>query len=92
MKQNAELRIFNEDIKSQNILHATHLPSISGVTCNCSQQISALRKQAFKLGKSSHPGFAISFDNLDLQLQRKDMSMQSQNRDYHWVNHRMIKN
>ena len=30
--------------------------------------------------------------NLDIQLQRKNMSMESQNRDYHWVNHQMIEN
>ena len=33
----------------------------------------------------SHPGFDISFEDLDIQLQRKNMSMESQNRDYHWV-------
>ena len=58
-------------MKSLNSLHATHLSSNSGLACNCSQQISTLRKQAFEFEKSSHPGFVISFDNLDLQLQRK---------------------
>ena len=42
--------------------------------------------------KSTYPGFVISFDNLDFQLQRKSMSMQSQNRDFHWVNHQMVEN
>ena len=34
----------------------------------------------------------ISFDNLDIQLQRKNMSIESQNWDNHWVNHQMIEN
>lgn len=89
-KENAELHLLDEKIKSLNNLHATHLSS--ALTCNCNQQLSALRKQAFELEKSTHPGFVISFDNLDIQLQRKNMSMQSQNRDYHWVNHQMIEN
>ena len=33
----------------------------------------------------SHPGFDISFEDLDIQLQRKNMLMESQNRDYHRV-------
>lgn len=89
-KENAELNQLDEKIKSLNNLHATHLSSAS--TCNCNQELTALRKQAFELKKSTHPGFVISFDNLDIQLQRKNMSMQSQNRDYHWVNHQMIEN
>ena len=89
--ENAELHQLNEEMKSLNSLHATHLSSNSGLACNCSQQLSTLRKQAYELEKSSHPGFVISFDNLDLQLQRKNMSMQSQNR-YYWVNHQMIEN
>ena len=51
-----------------------------------------LMKHTFESEKSSHPGFVISFDNLDIQLQRKNMSMESQNRDYHWVNHQMLEN
>ena len=90
--QNTQQHLLNEEIKSLNSVHATHLSSNSGLACNCSQQISALRKQAFELKKSSHPGFIISFDNLDLQLQRKSMTMQSQNRDFHWINHQMIEN
>lgn len=54
-------------------MHSSHLSS--GSTCNCSEELSVL----------SHPGFDISFEDLDIQLQRKNMSMESQNRDYHWV-------
>ena len=89
-KENAELHLLDEKIKSLNNVHATHLST--ALTCNCNHELSALRKQAFELEKSTHPGFVISFDNLDIQLQRKNMSMQSQNRDYYWVNHQMIEN
>ena len=72
--ENAELHQLNEEMKSLNSLHATHLSSNSGLACNCSQQLSTLRKQAYELEKSSHPGFVISFDNLDLQLQTKNVN------------------
>ena len=85
-----ELHKLKEKIKNLNDLHAAHLSS--SLQCNCSQELSAIRKQVFDLEKSTHPGFVISFDNLDFQLQRKSMSMQSQNRDYHWINHQMIEN
>ena len=54
--------------------------------------MASVRKQVYELKKSTHPGFVISFDNLDFQMQRKSMSMQSQNWDFHWVNHQMIEN
>lgn len=44
----------------------------------------------YEVKKSSHPGYTISFDNLDIQLQMKNMPMQSQNQDIHWVNHHMV--
>ena len=89
-RENEDLHLLKEKIKNLNDVHATHLSSPS--TCNCNEELSVLRKQAFDLEKSTHPGFVISFDNLDIQLQRKNMSMESQNRDYHWVNHQMIEN
>ena len=39
-----------------------------------------------------HPGFTIAFDNIDLQISRKNMTMSKQNRDVHWVNHKMFIN
>lgn len=89
-KENEDLHLLKEEIKTLTNVHASHLSS--GSTCNCSEELSVLREQAFELEKSSHPGFVISFDNLDIQLQRKNMSVESQNRDYHWVNHQMIEN
>lgn len=39
-----------------------------------------------------HPGFTIAFDNIDLEIERKNMTMAKQNRDIHWVNHQMFFN
>ena len=41
---------------------------------------------------ASHPGFVIAFDNIDLELKVKNMTMSKQNRDIHWVNHKMFIN
>ena len=48
--------------------------------------------EEYEFKKAAHPGFVISFDNLDFQLQCKSMTLQSQNRDFHWVDHQMIEN
>ena len=45
-----------------------------------------------ELRKKAHPGFVVSFDNIDIHLERKTMTMESQNRDFHWVNHQMVEN
>ena len=39
-----------------------------------------------------HPGFTIAFDNIDLHLERRNMTLKAQNKDVHWVNHIMIQN
>ena len=36
-----------------------------------------------------HPGFAILFDS---NLNRRHMTMENQNLDYHWVNHKIVVN
>lgn len=76
--------------KHQNLLtsHASH------ETCTpaCNQELSFVRKEEYELRKSTHPGFVISFDNLDFQMHWKSITMQLQNRDFHWVNHQMIEN
>lgn len=50
------------------------------------------RKEWTELQKSCHPGFVITFDNIDFHLSRRNMSMSEQNRDVHWVNHGMVEN
>ena len=71
-------------------VHATHLSSTTA--CSCNQELAHISKWIFEFEKSIHPGVVISLGNLNIQLQRKIMPMQLQNRDYHWVNHQMIEN
>jgi len=42
--------------------------------------------------ESCHPGFIIPFDNIDIELKRKNMTMSNQNQVLHWVNHKMVEN
>jgi chromosome segregation ATPase len=42
--------------------------------------------------KMCHPGYAIAFDNVDIHVKRRDMTLQAQNKDIHWVNHIMLEN
>ena len=60
-------------------------PGSSSSSCQGCQELKQERA-------SSHPGFVIAFDNIDIHLQRKDMTMSAQNRDVHWVNHKMVIN
>ena len=45
-----------------------------------------------KLKESAHPGFIVSFDNVDIYQERRNMTMSSQNSDLHWVSRKMVKN
>ena len=42
--------------------------------------------------KICHPGYVIAFDNIDIHVKRRDMTLKAQNTDIHWVNHTMIEN
>ena len=56
------------------------------------ESILKLKNEINSLKKSFHPGFVISFDNINVQLKRKSMILSAQNRDFHWVNHKMVIN
>lgn len=58
----------------------------------CCDEIQLALREKHELKKAAHPGFVISFDNLDIHLDRKNMTMESQNKDFHWVNHQMVEN
>ena len=42
--------------------------------------------------KNMHPGFTIAFDNIDGRHERRHMTKDNQNLDFHWVNHKVIMN
>jgi hypothetical protein len=65
----------------------------ANATCNTSSEsILRLKNEIGDLKKSFHPGFVIAFDNIDIQCKRKNMTLSEQNRDFHWVNHKMVIN
>lgn len=68
--------------------HASH----ENCTKACHEELKSSKRKVYELKKTFHPGFVISFDNIDIQLQRKNMTMHSQNQDFHWVNHQMVEN
>ena len=51
-------------------------------------QMSDLNEKLLKC----HPGFVVAFDNIDLHIARRNMTLAFQNRDVHWVNHTMVEN
>ena len=51
-------------------------------------QMSDLNEKLLKC----HPGFVVAFDNIDLHIARRNMTLAFQNSDVHWVNHTMVKN
>ena len=63
-----------------------------GMAVITSPELLAATREEYELRKSFHPGFVISFDNLDFQLKRRNMTKDNQNQDYHWVNRQMVEN
>ena len=75
---------------------AARVAHVCSGTCEeqCLQgQVSLQAKECVKYHQSAcHPGFTIAFDNTDLEINAKNMTMSKQNRDAHWVNHKMFVN
>ena len=55
-------------------------------------KLQEITHEMVSLKKSIHPGFVIPFDNIDIQLKRRNMTKSNQNQDHHWVNHQMVEN
>ena len=45
-----------------------------------------------ELQKRCHPGFSIAFDNIDIHVKCRDMTLEAQNTDVHWINQIMVEN
>ncbi|EDO46517.1 predicted protein [Nematostella vectensis] len=66
--------------------HCTQKPDAKLITCKGCQEIVSAKTQ-------SHPqGFVVAFDNIDMTIGRRQMTISSQNEDIHWVNHEMVMN
>jgi hypothetical protein len=73
------------DLLSKHVSHVQLSPE-------CHKELKTAMRDKQELKEAAHPGFVISFDNLDIHLERKNMTMESQNRDFHWINHQMVEN
>ena len=85
----------NREFKTaQDKCHAAFSRHTSHTHCftECRDEIQSAFREKCELKKAAHPGFVISFDNLDIHLDRKNMTMDSQNKDFPWVNHQMVEN
>ena len=63
--------------------------SMCGTTTESSVK---LKSEISSLKKSFNHGFVIAFDNIDIELKRKNMTLSAQNRNFPWVNHKMVIN
>ncbi|XP_048589438.1 uncharacterized protein LOC116618156 [Nematostella vectensis] len=66
--------------------HCTQKPDAKLITCKGCQEIVSAKTQ------SHPPGFVVAFDNIDMTIGRRQMTISAQNEDIHWVNHAMIMN
>ena len=87
-KENALLREAEGKFSNVKGLHRAHLVCSS----LCHQEIKDAKKELEELKAKLHPGFVISFDNIDIFVHRRNMTMESQNLDLHWINHQMVEN
>ena len=80
-KENNLLKKAKEKYDSVVNKHSTHV----ACSASCTKEVDCAKKEV-------HPGFVVSFDNIDVHVQRRNMTMDSQNRDFHWINHQVIEN
>ena len=94
----AKERISSENLKTKKLQErasaASHVCSLDSCAEECPpQKLSIKARQSLKEHEvNCHPGFVIAYDNIDLEIPRKNMTMAKQNRDVHWVNHQMFLN
>lgn len=50
------------------------------------------KTKLLQMKKNAHPGFSVVFDNIDLDVNAKNMTLAKQNSSLHWVNHKFVIN
>ena len=85
-KENNLLQKAKEKYDSVVNKHSAHV----ACSASCTKEVDCAKKKVQDLKKACHPGFVVSFDNIDIRVQRRNMTMDSQNRDFHWINHQVI--
>ena len=81
-----------DQLETLDTIKSTHASHAKCSSSSCIESILKAHRELEDLKKVSHPGFIIAFDNIDIQLQRKSMTLDAQNRNFHWVNHKMVSN
>ena len=79
-----------QEITDKEVQHASCGRCTKGASCmsiHC-ETCQLIKSQKLK----SHSGFIVAFDNIDIHLEQREMTMSSQNRDIHKVNHEMVQN
>lgn len=61
-------------------------------TDQCTVEKGIAAKDLKKARLNMHAGFAILFDNIDGKVNRRHMTKENQNFDFHWVNHKAVMN
>ena len=59
---------------------------------NTTVDIKGISDKISQHNASAHSGFIVSFDNVDIHQERRNMTLTDQNSDFHWVNHKMVEN
>ena len=70
-----------QDITGKEVQDARSGKCTKGASCmsiNC-ETCQLIKSQKLK----SHPGFIVAFNNIDIHLEQREMTMSAQNRDIH---------
>ena len=87
-KENNLLKKAKEKYDSVVIKHSAHV----ACSASCSKEVDCAKEEVQDLKEACLPGSVVSFDNIDVHVQRRNMTMVSQNHDFHWINHQVIEN
>ena len=75
---------------------ASGLPESSASTVHrqqvSSSQLKQVEDEINALDQSSVSGMQFVIDNFDLRQNVREMTCESQNKDYHWINHNCVLN
>ena len=84
-KENNLLKKAKEKYDSVVNKHSAHV----ACSASCTKEVDCAKKE---VQEACHPGFVVSFHNIHVHVQCRNMTMDWQKRDFHWINHQVIEN
>ena len=80
--------------KEKRVVTLAEMCSSPGHACSpqCIEDTKQAKRDVKQAKLDMETGFAIAFDNIDGRRERKHMTKENQNLDFHWVNHKIIMN